>query len=229
MPPQSISGQTAKKTGKETYLISAVLKETKQGLREGVSAPEPEGVFKPVSQGLPFFGQTWNYLVAFAWMKKDFGPTDEYIERATKSLHEYDFESTRRYYQCVRSDDYAAEIDGVEARLRMWDSRVPSGYLRVQLAALKARHAPNIGDALVALDGTQLGANDFPWLADVVTVHRAWAYSRSGDATGEATEIERLLTEQPMLFEPDHAVSFAFLPYRKALKPRYQNKLNTVS
>ena len=43
-----------KETRKDTYLIGALLKETKEGKGEGVSAPENEGVFKPVpTAGIP--------------------------------------------------------------------------------------------------------------------------------------------------------------------------------
>ena len=173
-------------------------------------------------RGLPFFSQTWNYLVAFAWMRKDFRPTDDYFERAAVKLGDYDFQSARRFYECVKSDDYSAEIDGLEANLREWDSRFPSGYLRVQLAVLKARRAGNLGQALTALEEVRLDTNDFPWLVDVLTIHRAWAHQRAGDAEGEDAEVERFLARQPLLFEPDHAVSFGFLPYQETLKPRYQ-------
>jgi tetratricopeptide (TPR) repeat protein len=173
-------------------------------------------------RGMPFFSQTWEYLVAFAWLRKDFRPTDQYIERAAKELTDYDFPVVRRFYQCVKSDDYGPEIEGLEARLKTWDSRFSSGYLRARLAALKARLAGSIGNALAALDEVRLDTNDFPWLADVVTIHRAWAHWRSGNGDGEATEVDRFFARQPLLFEPNHAVSFAFLPYQETLKSRFQ-------
>ncbi len=173
-------------------------------------------------RGLPFFRQTWNYLVVFAWLRKDFRPTDEYLARATKQLTEYDFQSVQHFYECVKSDEYSPEIERLEARLKEWDSRFPAGYLRVQLAALKARRAGNVGDALAALEEVHLGTGDFPWLVDVLTIHRAWAHKRSEDTASEAAEVDRFLAKQPLLFEPDHAVSFAFFPYQETLKPRYQ-------
>ena len=173
-------------------------------------------------RGLPFFSQTWNYLVAFAWMRKEFRPTDDYIERASRDLSEYDFQAARRFYECLKNDDYGPEIEGLRARLREWDSRFPAGFLRVRLAALKARHAGNLADALAALDEVRLDTDDFPWLADVLTIHKAWAHKRAGDTASEAAEVDRFLAGQPMLFEPDHAVSFSFLPYQETLKPGYQ-------
>ena len=145
--------------------------------------------------------------MAFAWLGKDFRTTDDYIG-AAKELTDYDFPAARRYYECVKSGDYGPEIEGLEARLKQWPSVVPSGYLRVKVAVLKALGAGNLADAQAALEGVRLEANDFPWLADVLTIHRAWAYARAGDAAGETEEVDRFLAKQPMLFEPDHAVSF---------------------
>jgi tetratricopeptide (TPR) repeat protein len=173
-------------------------------------------------RGLPFFSQTWDYLVAFALLSKDFRPTDEYLARAAKQLTEYDFQPVQQFYECVKRGDYAPSIKGLEARLKEWDSRFPAGYLRVKLAALKARCAGNVGEALAALDEVRLGTNDFPWLVDVLTIHKAWAYKKAGDTASETREVDRFFAKQPLLFEPDHAVSFAFLPYQETLKPRYQ-------
>jgi hypothetical protein len=173
-------------------------------------------------RGMPFFSQTWEYLVAFAWLRKDFRPTDDYIKRAAEQLTDYDFPAARRFYECVKTGDYASEIEGLEARLKEWPSVVPSGYLRVKVAVLKALGAVNIADARAALEEVRLATNDFPWLVDVLTIHRAWAHRRAGDAEGEAGEVERFFARQPLLFEPDHAISFGFLPYQETLKPRYQ-------
>jgi hypothetical protein len=175
-------------------------------------------------RGLPFFGQTWNYLVAFALLRKDFRSTDEYLARASRQLAEYDFQSVQQFYECVKSDGYAPETGRLEARLKEWDSRFPAGYIRVQLAALKARLAENVETALAALAEVRLAENDFPWLVDVLTIHKAWAHQRVGDAAGEAGEVDRFLARQPLLFEPDHAVSFGFLPYQETLKPEYQRR-----
>ena len=173
-------------------------------------------------RGMPFFSQTWEYPVAFAWLRKDFRPTDNYIERATEQLTDYDFPAVRRFYECVKSGDYGPEIKGLEERLKTWDSRFPSGYLRVQLAALKARSSGNLESALAFLADVSFDSKDFPWLVDVLTIHRAWAYQRAGNASREATETNRFFAKQPLLFEPDHAISFGFLPYQETLKPSYQ-------
>ncbi len=173
-------------------------------------------------RGLPFFDQTWNYLVAFACLRNDFQQTDEYLSRAISQLSEYNFESLQCFYACVKNNDYAPMIRLLETRLQQWDARFPAGYLRVQLAALKARCDVNIERALATLGNIPLEANDFHWLADVLTICRAWAHNRVKDIARETAEVERFLARQRLLFEPDHAVAFAFLPYQETLKPRYQ-------
>jgi hypothetical protein len=175
-------------------------------------------------RGLPFFGQTWTYLVAFAALQGGFSETDDYLNRAAQKLSGYDFDPTRRFYDCVKKDDYAPAIADLEARLAKWDARFPSGYTRTQLAALKARSAKEAPSALLSLQNIPLAPNDFPWLADILTIHRAWAFRRGGDTEAEAAEVDRFLARQTMLFEPDHAVAFAFLPYQEYLKLRYQHR-----
>ena len=174
-------------------------------------------------RGLPFFDQTWNSLVAFALLNNDFQETDEYLSRAIRQLSDYDFQFTQQFYACVKNDDYAPAIRHLETRLQNWHAKLPAGYLRVQLAALKARCDVNIGNALATLEYVSLEANDFPWLDDVLTICRAWAHNRAKNTTSETAEVNRFLARQRLLFEPDHAVAFAFLPYQETMKPKYQN------
>jgi len=175
-------------------------------------------------RGLPFFGQFWNYLVAFALIQRSFSETDAFLIRASQNLSDYDFDSLRRFYECVKSDDYAPVIDELEAQLAGWDTRFPNGYQSVQLAALKGRAASDGGEAVALLQDVHLGPNDFPWLADVLTIHKAWAFQKAGEHEREISEVDQFFAKQPLLFEPDHAVSFGFLPYQETLKPRYQNR-----
>jgi hypothetical protein len=174
-------------------------------------------------RGLPFFGRTWTYLVAFAVMRKDFCATDAYIARAVQKLTDYDFPPLQRFYECVKSDDYVPAVRELEGQLAKWDSRFSAGFQNVQLAALRARGAKVCEDAISALQEVHLAPNDFPWLGDVLTIHKAWAFARAGEAERETAETDRFLAKHRALFEPDHCVSFAFLPYQEKLKVRYQN------
>ena len=175
-------------------------------------------------RGLPFFSQTWNYMVAFALMQRDFSETDSYLTRASQKLSDYDFKSTRRFYDCVKHDDYGPVMRELEEELAHRDSKFPAGYQHVQLAAFKARTLSDSGAAIAILDAVHIAPNDFPWLPDIVVVHKAWAYARAQEIQSEKAEVERFMAKQKLLFEPDHAVSFAFLPYQETLKSRYQNR-----
>ncbi len=176
-------------------------------------------------RGLPFFDQSWNYLVAFAVIRRDFSEADAFINRACQKLIDYDFDSLRRFYECVKSGDYAQVVEALETQLAAWDKRFPSGYKAVQLAALKARGANGSEEAVALLQEVNLSQNDFPWLVDVLTIHKAWSFQRAAELQQENAEIEQFLAKQPMLFEPDHAVSFGFLPYQETLKAKYQNRV----
>jgi hypothetical protein len=63
---------------------------------------------------------------------------------------------------------------------------------------------------------------DFPWLQDVIVIHRARIAGVSNDKVEEAKLVDEFFKRQPMLFEPDHAATFAFVHYQETLKPHYQ-------
>lgn len=174
-------------------------------------------------RGLPFFSQTWSYLVAFAWMQKSYDTTDEFLSRSKSKLSDYDFDRLDQFYKAhKRSDysDYSAEITkDLEAR----DARFPSGYQRVQLAALRVVDGPDPEAAIAVLQNVSLKDNDFPWLKDVISIHTARSHWKSGRTDEEAAERARFLESQKMLFEPDHAFNFAFLDYQEVLRSYYQS------
>lgn len=173
-------------------------------------------------RGLPFFSQTWSYLVAFAWMQGSYDATDEFLRRSKSKLSDYDFERLSRFYEAHKRSDYAEYAAELGKSLEVHDARFPSGYQRVQLAALRAV-ADNGSDAAIALlQDVALGHNDFPWLNDVILIHRARTYWKAGKGDAEAAERAKFLERQKMLFEPDHAYGFSFLDYQEQLRPLYQ-------
>ncbi len=173
-------------------------------------------------RGLPFWGQTWSMMMCFAQLQGDFSRADDYLQRSIQRLSDYDFESPNQFYSCLKSDDFGEYLSSLSSRLQSWDSKFPSGYQRVQLAGLSAR-SQTPSSAVAALENVPLTKEDFPWLADVITIHRAWAYSRSGSDAQEKEQQARFFEKQRLLFEPDHAVNFGFLEYQESLKCIYQN------
>jgi hypothetical protein len=173
-------------------------------------------------RGLPFFGQTWSYLVAFAWMSRSYAAVDDLLKRCKSKLADYDFERLGFFYECHKRSDYAAYVDRLNQDLAGTDARFPSGYQRTQLAALSAVASNNTAATIAQLEGINLAENDFPWLSDVALVHKARAYWKSGSTEPERIARSQFMARQRMLFEPDHAYAFAFLDYQEQLRPAYQ-------
>lgn len=173
-------------------------------------------------RGLPFFSQTWSYLVTFAWMQDSYDATDEFLSRSKSKLSDYDFDRLGRYYDAHKRSDFGAYALELAKDLETQDSRFPSGYQRVQLEALRAVDGRDPDSTIRGLQSVELGENDFPWLSDVVLIHAARSYWKAGQTDEEATAREQFLSRQQMLFEPDHAYGFAFLDYQEQLRPLYQ-------
>ncbi|MEN9575908.1 MAG: hypothetical protein RL514_3763 [Verrucomicrobiota bacterium] len=173
-------------------------------------------------RGLPFFGQTWSYLVAFAWMLRSYDATDEFFARSRAKLSEFDFERLGLFYECHKRSDYIAYSDRLAKELQESDTRFPSGYQRTQLAALCAVQSGDTESAVAQLDGVKLTGNDFQWLADIARIHKARLFWKAGQESSEAMERSRFLERQRMLFEPDNAYGFVFLDYQEQLRPLYQ-------
>lgn len=174
-------------------------------------------------RGLPFFGQTWSYLVAFAWMQGSYDATDEFLSRSKSRLSDYDFDRLGRFYEAHKQSSYSEYAAALARDLETHDARFPSGYQRVQLAALRAVDAADPEAAVAALQSIELAEKDFPWLRDVILVHTARCHWKAGRTEEEAVERARFLNRQKLLFEPDHAFSFAFLDYQEELRPSYQS------
>jgi tetratricopeptide (TPR) repeat protein len=172
-------------------------------------------------RGLPFFGQTWSYLVAFAWMARSYGPVDDLLERCKSKLSDYDFDRLGLLYDCHKRSDYMAYVERLTQRLHGLDPRFPSGYERTQLVALRATKSSDTASAIAELESIALAENDFPWLRDIALVHKARLYWKTG-SEDEAVTRSQFMSKQRMLFEPDHAYAFGFLDYQERLRPLYQ-------
>jgi tetratricopeptide (TPR) repeat protein len=174
-------------------------------------------------RGLPFFAQTWSYLVAFAWMQNSYDSTDELLARAKARLSDYDFEPLETFYIGHKQSDYTSYIVELDDRLKKHDSRFPTGYLRTQLAALRVVQERDPEMGLSEFDNIVLAKNDFAWLAEIALAHKARAYWKSNRIDEEQRTRTEFVRRQPLLFEPDHAFVFAFLDYQERLRAMYQS------
>ncbi len=174
-------------------------------------------------RGLPFFQQTWGYLAAFSQIDEDFGRLDDLTRRAESKCHDLDFEYLKAELEGFRSGDFSA----LKERLRLsiqksHSANLPSGYQALRLNVLLAQESEDVGEANRILDSVGLASNDFPWLGDMRLLAKCQQAHRAGDVGQEAELRARFMARQPLLFEPDNAISFNLLRYQEGLKNDYR-------
>ncbi len=173
-------------------------------------------------RGLPFFGQTWNYLVCFAWMKRDYSEVLQITNDAAARLADYDFERQKAFLNCYRNSDFAPFEENLRCSIQEWSKQnMPTGFQSMQLAGLTAELESDFFTAEQSITAVQLKANDFPWLEDVRTILLAKLNHKHARPEEEKYKGQFLL-RQKLLLEPDHAVSFFLLDYQELLKREFQ-------
>jgi hypothetical protein len=178
-------------------------------------------------RGLPFFGQTWNYLVCFAWMQRDYSEAQQITNDAAAKLTDYDFESQKGFLNCFLSSDFTPFAENLRRSIQEWSKQnTPTGFQSMQLAGLTADLEPDFSTAEQSITAVQLKPNDFPWLEDVRTILLAKLNHKHGRPDEEKFK-RQFLQKQKLLFEPDHAVSFFLLEYQELLKHEYQRSKKT--
>jgi hypothetical protein len=181
-------------------------------------------------RGLPFLGQTWNYMVCFAWMKRDFSEAQQITNEASSKLRDYDFERQKNLLGCFQNSDFTPFADDLRLSIQKWSKENwPIGFQNMQLAGLVADLEPEFLAAEKSISSVQLKQNDFPWLEDVRTILLAKLNHKHGRFEDEAKYKQQFLQRQKLLFEPDHAVSFFLLEYQELLKQDYQRSKHLSS
>jgi len=174
------------------------------------------------TRGLPFFGQTWNYMVCFAWMKRDFSEAKQIINDAAKKLTDYDFEGQKNFLTCVENSNFVPFAEKVRSSIQEYSKQNwPVSFQAMQLAGLGVDVERDFSSAETAIRSIQLKQNDFPWLEDVRTILLAKLNHKYGRPDEEKHK-QQFLQKQKLLFEPDHVVSFFLLEYQELLKQDYQ-------
>lgn len=173
-------------------------------------------------RGLPFFGQTWSYILCFCTLRNEFAAIEDFTSKARERLSDYDFDHLTPTLRCYQTHSFQDKIEELERHLQDADQRFPQGYQRTQLACLRAVTLDDPVSADKCLSEVVLTDKDFRWLADVILIHRARLAEKMGNTEREALLVREFISNQPLLFEPDHAVNFAFLDYQEKLKHRYR-------
>ncbi|MCE0499031.1 MAG: hypothetical protein LV481_13915 [Methylacidiphilales bacterium] len=177
-------------------------------------------------RGLPFFGQTWHYLVCFAWMKRDFSEAQQITNDSAAKLSDYDFEKHKSFLNCFLNSDFAPFAEKLRGLIQECSKQNwPVGIQSMQLAGLVADLEQDFSTAERSIAAVQLTATDFPWLEDVRTILLAKLNHKHGRPDEEKYK-QQFLQKQKLLFEPDHAVAFFLLEYQELLKRDYQRGKN---
>jgi hypothetical protein len=175
-------------------------------------------------RGLPFFSEYWECLAAFSLLTDDWGEIEAVArEMATKDM-DYDIADLRTELDVFRRDDLAAAAADLDLQLARTPSHFPSGVARMRRAIVQSRLSTRREEAEAALAAVTLGKDDFPWLEDMRLLARAEIEARFGSAESERSAQQAFLARQPLLFEPNNALSFHLLRYQERLKPLYRGQ-----
>jgi len=174
-------------------------------------------------RGLPFFGVTFGCRAAFCSLTGQLDVARRELTRARAELRDYRFERDELDLEATASGDWTQVLSDLDAVIPTIDPKYPSGQLRMKRAVLRSRLAPTLDDAAKELGAVQLSEKDHAWLEDVRTLAQAEACHRLGNAEAEAAALSRFWPRQGLLFEPNHAFDFGFLPYQERLKPDYRS------
>lgn len=173
-------------------------------------------------RGLPFFQQAWAYLAAFSQLDGDFQRLIALTHKAEAECSDLDFESLKAELVGFQTGDFAI----VKAKLRssVQESLAhnsPCGYQRMQLGILLAQEATDSAHATRMLESVTLGSNDFPWLDDMRLLAKCEVASRFGNHENEIQLRKEFMSRQPLLFEPDNAITFNLLKYQENLRTEF--------
>ena len=174
-------------------------------------------------RGLPFFSQTWNYLVCFAWMARDFSECEIITNESAAKLIDHDFDGHKLLLSCFTNANFAPYAEKLRGSIQEWSKQNwPMGFQNMQLAGLVSDLERDFSLAEKSISTVQLKPNDFPWLEDVRTILLAKLNHKHGRFEDEVKYKQQFLQKQKLLFEPDNAVSFFLLEYQELLKQDYQ-------
>ena len=174
-------------------------------------------------RGLPFFGTAWSCLAAFSVLSGDWDELEALTRYVARHCHDYDFEELQTELRAHREGKPGLLIQPLQKRLQtISTSKVPQGHLRMNLAVAVARTSSSAIEAETTLNDVQLTSLDRPWLEDIRTLAKAEIAARFAQPEAERAHIEVFLKRQPLLFEPDVALSFHLLNYQERLKPHYR-------
>ena len=170
-------------------------------------------------RGIPFFQQAWSYLAAFSQLEGNFGKLADVTTEAERTCCDLDFEDLKAELEAMRSGDFNAMKERLRSSIHEADKgKFPSGYQSLRLGILMAQESGGNDEAMGCLQSVKLTADDFSWLEDMRLLARCQLANRFGPEATEMQLRKEFVGRQPLLFEPDNAVTFNLLKYQEGLR-----------
>jgi len=173
-------------------------------------------------RGLPFFGTAWSHLAAHCVLSGNEKILTSITSDISICCHDYDFNFLKAELEAILNNDFRNMIEPLHARqdeIRKYNG--PAVYNDFKIALFESYTSRTLQEALDKINSVELSNNDFAWFEDIRTLAKAEAAHRFKH-NSESELVNSFLQNQPMLFEPDHAVSFGLLAYQEVIKSRVE-------
>lgn len=176
-------------------------------------------------RGMPFFQQTWEYIVAFSKLKGDYSMSDKVLDEIKQNCSDIDFEYLEMTYNCEKNGNFEPLIQSLMKRLpEIKNNNFPNGYQRLQISILESRKMNLYEDSINHIKSVLLAENDFPWLEDMKVLAMCEISNRFKKEKEEKNYQEYFINKQALLFEPDNALNFFLIDYQEKIKDIYRNR-----
>jgi hypothetical protein len=169
----------------------------------------------------PLFSQVWGYYTAFCWQLTDLSRPAGRLKEFEKRLQGYDFKPDHLEIACMIKGDFTELIMEQDEIMKENRKRyIPCGRIALRHAALKSLTEP-YQEGTKLLDEVCLTMKDRPWLEDIRLAAKASLAHRHGKTDVEQGLRELFFQNQPLLFEPHHALHYQLLQYQESLAGIY--------
>ncbi len=180
-----------------------------------------DGTFLKI-RGLPFFDQTWSYFAAHCVLSKgvfDIELLSDMTMETMSICQDYDFDFLYMEMLAVIEKRYVELIKPLKKiRDKRKDKGLFTGYEDLRIAVFESFKQDSFDGACKCIDSVTLTDDDFPWLKDVCTLALAQAADRFDEEASWIRLMKAFFVQQPMMFEPDIALTFGLLEYQESIK-----------
>lgn len=165
-------------------------------------------------RGLPLFNVVWDHLAVHCILSKTNNILIDYTAKVKSQCQDYDFEYLDAQLKAYVEDDSYELLEIISARLdQPTEHTFNTEYNRTKLICLNLLHFNTYEEGIELLHSVVE-----PQLQDIVLLANAALGDRFDMREQEEKSIQQFLLHQPLLFGPEIALPFGFIPYQEKLK-----------